>query len=123
MVNRTIRRVSEAVVAVLYSFFLVFGLMKRVIITVASISFLKTMLPIVFFTLFFAFYFVIAFLDSQLDGSVSIRQHERVVSRNAYIFMASISVVLLLGWFPYFWANMPGSITVDGSIQLGQFSA
>lgn len=121
MVNRTIRRVSEAVVAVLYSFFLVFGLMKRVIITVASISFLKTMLPIVFIPLFFALYFLIAFLDSQLDGSVSIRQPERVVSRNAYIFMASIFVVLLLGWFPYFWANMPGSITVDGSIQLGQF--
>ena len=120
-VNRTIRRVSEAVVAALYSFFLVFGFMKRAIIRETLFSSLKTMLPLVFITLFFAFYFVIVFLDFQLDRRTSIRQAERVVRRNGYLFGASVSVILLLGWFPYFWANLPGSITVDGSIQLGQF--
>ena len=120
-VNRTIRRLSEAVVAALYSFFLVFGFMKSAIIRGASISSLKTMLPLVFITLFFAFYLVIIFLDFRLDRSASIRQPERVVRRNMYLFGASVSVILLLGWFPYFWANLPGSITVDGSIQLGQF--
>lgn len=123
-VSRTIRRVSQAVVAALYSFFLVFGFMKRAIIRGASIfsfSSLKTMLPLVFILLFFTSYFVIVFLDFQLDGSVSIRRFKRVVRRNVYLFVASVSVILMLGWFPYFWANLPGSITVDGTIQLGQY--
>ena len=121
MVNRTVRRVSEAVVAALYSFFLVFGFMKRAITRVASISSLKTMLPLVFVTLFFIFYFVIMFLDFQLDKHASIRRPERVAKGKVYLFGASVFVILLFGWFPYFWAHLPGSITVDGSIQLGQF--
>lgn len=120
-VNRSRRRVSEAVVAALYSFFLLFGFMKSAIIRGISLSSLKTMLPLVFIALFFVFCFAIAILDSLLDRSVSIRQPERVGKRNAYLFLSSVSALLLLGWFPYFWANLPGSITVDGSIQLGQF--
>ena len=120
-VNRSRRRVSEAVVAALYSFFLVFGFMKSAIIRGASISSLKVMLPLIFIMLFLTFCFVIAFLDSLLDRSASIRKSESAVRHNAYLFGGSVSVILLLGWFPYFWANLPGSITVDGSIQLGQF--
>ena len=120
-VKRTIRKVSETVVAALYSFFLVFGLMKSAIARGAAVYSLKTMLPLIFIALFFAFYFVIAFLDFRLDGSLSIRRPGHAVKCNVYLFGTSVFVILLLGWFPYFWANLPGSITVDGSIQLGQF--
>ena len=54
-VNRTIRKVSEAVVAALYSFFLVFGLMKSAIARGAAVSSLKTMLPLIFIALFYSF--------------------------------------------------------------------